>query len=57
MKIKVQPAAAKPELETRKCHIVLDCSFVVPVFVGFLGVVVYFFVVSGSEQLVCVLVR
>ena len=39
-KIKVQPAVPKPELETRKCHIVLDCSFVVPVFLEFLVVVI-----------------
>ena len=33
-KLKVQPAESKPELDTKKCHIVLDCSVVSPVFLA-----------------------
>jgi len=33
-KLKVQPAEPKPELDTKKCHIVLDCSVVSPVFLA-----------------------
>ena len=33
-KLKVQPAEAKPELDTKKCHIVLDCSVVSLVFLA-----------------------
>ena len=31
-KLKVQPAEPKPELDTKKCHIVLDCLVVSLVF-------------------------
>ena len=33
-KLKVQLAVPKPELDTKKCHIVLDCSVVSPVFLA-----------------------
>lgn len=43
-KLKVKPAEPKPEVDTRKCQVVLDCSAlstIVVVFVGvFIGVVV-----------------
>ena len=33
-KLKVQPAEPKHELDMKKCHIVLDCSVVSPVFLA-----------------------
>ncbi|CAD6249844.1 unnamed protein product [Miscanthus lutarioriparius] len=33
-KLKVQPAEPKPELDTKKCHIVLDCSVVSLIFLA-----------------------
>ena len=45
-KLKVQPAEPKPEMDTKKCHIVLDCSVVSPVFFGFVGVLIGAFVVA-----------
>ena len=45
-KLKVQPAEPKPELDTKKCHIVLDCSVVSPVLFGFVGVLIGAFVVA-----------
>ncbi|XP_066395664.1 uncharacterized protein [Miscanthus floridulus] len=45
-KLKVQPAEPKPELDTKKCHIVLDCSVVSLIFVGFVGVLIGAFVVA-----------
>ena len=45
-KLKVQPAEPKPELDTKKCHIVLDCSVVSPVFFGFVGVLIGAFVIA-----------
>ena len=45
-KLKVQPAKPKPELDMKKCHIVLDCSVVWPVFFGFVGVLISAFVVA-----------
>ena len=45
-KLKVQPVEPKPELDTKKCHIVLDCSVVSRVFFGFVGVLIGAFVVA-----------
>jgi hypothetical protein len=65
LKVQVQLVESKAEVDTRKYHVVLDCSVVSPVVFGFLGVLIGVLVaglwkctasVCGLANVLCVVV-